>query len=732
MVKTNLIGRLKAAAISAVMITTAFVTPSIATINSVTAAGGSTITVNKTLIADGLETEDSKKNTKVPVSLTSESKTITFNFETEYTDDVTIGISGAEINAKPWWVDLGGEIKTKAKDGKITATYTLPSTLDKESVKSIDVGIWYPKTNETFKLTTVALDASGSSSGENPSKPAEPIVSKNDKSGTCTFKVNDDGTADITSTLTAEISDVNYTLTAGYDEELYAPYNKDPDAKEWKEGDPINSHKFKWDEFNIADIDNVTFQSFNYVIESDVDMKKLMYGGGINVKKDSVADTEAVKGKDGYWYNDQGEEDVEKYGDKFLIDDYATGYTVEDAGTYAKIVWDVPKSVQEWVTKGSDSAVGIQFWYGQDGSSEEYKEIETVKLTGASCTYTRKMTVPYNKTINKKTNQKLTMGTDDTKNQIKLNLADLGLKERDKLSAIKFTVSGTGVEKMQFGVGISTDIENPMATKGWYQPGNITVLDDGTRKSFEIMWILPDVIRNDVDLVSELGNLMFGYWYGGDKDGNEIANVTLDSVDFYTFQSKEKELTVSPSEFEITVGEKKQLTTSVDGCTFVAASATGGEYFTVDKSGNVEALAPGAGTITVTSPEGQKVVVTVIVKAAQTTTTTVTTAATTTTTAVTTTTTTTTADPDPIDWSKVKYGDVDLDGDITATDIVLINKYVLSSAEYPFVNATATENANAHYDKDENGKGIINLSDSNDVISVVLGIFKESDLGPQK
>lgn len=730
MVKTNLIGRLKAAAISAAMITTAFVTPSIATINSVTAAGSSSISVNKTLIADGKN--EGQRQAKIPVTLSSDASELTFNFETEYAGNVSIGIYGAEIKSDPYWVDLDGSFDAKADGGKFSVTYTIPSTLDPTEIKSIGVGIWYPKTNETFKLTTISTDGTGGGSGGNPSNPAEPIVSKNDKSGTCTFKDNGDGTADITSTLTAEISDVDYTLTAGYDEEKYAPYNKDPDAKEWQEGDPINSHKFKWSEFNIADIDNVTFQSFNYVIESDVDMKKLMYGGGINVKKDSVADTEAVKGKDGYWYNDQGEEDVEKYGDKFLIDDYATGYTVEDAGTYAKIVWDVPKSVQEWVTKGSDSAVGIQFWYGQDGSSEEYKEIETVKLTGASCTYTRKMTVPYNKTINKKTNQKLTMGTDDTKNQIKLNLADLGLKERDKLSAIKFTVSGTGVEKMQFGVGISTDIENPMATKGWYQPGNITVLDDGTRKSFEIMWILPDVVRNDVDLVSELGNLMFGYWYGGDKDGNEIANVTLDSVDFYTFQSKEKELTVSPSEFEITVGEKKQLTTSVDGCTFVAASATGGEYFTVDKSGNVEALAPGAGTITVTSPEGQEVVVTVIVKAAQTTTTTVTTAATTTTTAVTTTTTTTTADPDPIDWSKVKYGDVDLDGDITATDIVLINKYVLSSAEYPFVNATATENANAHYDKDENGKGIINLSDSNDVISVVLGIFKESDLGPQK
>ena len=396
MVKTNLIGRLKAAAISAAMITTAFVTPSIATINSVTAAGSSSISVNKTLIADGKN--EGQRQAKIPVTLSSDASELTFNFETEYAGNVSIGIYGAEIKSDPYWVDLDGSFNATPKDGKFSVTYTIPSTLDVTDVKSIGVGIWYPKTDEVFKLTTISTNGSGSSSGENPSKPAEPIVSKNDKSGTCTFKDNGDGTADITSTLTAEISDVDYTLTAGYDEEKYAPYNKDPDAKEWQEGDPINSHKFKWSEFNIADIDNVTFQSFNYVIESDVDMKKLMYGGGINVKKDCVADTEAVKGKDGYWYNDQGEEDVEKYGDKFLIDDYATGYTVEDAGTYAKIVWDVPKSVQEWVTKGSDSAVGIQFWYGQDGSSEEYKEIETVKLTGASCTYTRKMTVPYNKT----------------------------------------------------------------------------------------------------------------------------------------------------------------------------------------------------------------------------------------------------------------------------------------------------------------------------------------------
>ncbi|MGN1482000.1 DUF5620 domain-containing protein [Porcipelethomonas sp.] len=723
MVKTKFAGRIKAAVISAAMIATAFITPAVTSFNSVTAA--TTISVNKTLIADGLTTSDSKKNTQVPVTLGTETKTLTFNFETDFTNEVTVGISGFTINSSPWWTDVtDGEIKVTPTNGKFSVTYTIPSTIDKSSVTGVDVGIWYPKTNEEFTLTTMEMDASGTTGGGSTS---DPIVTKNNKSGTCTFKDNGDGTADITSTLTAEISEpFSYLLTAGYDEEMYQPINTDPDAPVLTDDSPINSHKFKFTEFGIEEIENVTFQSFNYIVESEVDMKRFMYGGGINVTPGSPADTEKVKGKNGYWYNDQGEQDVETYGGDFLIDDYGTGYTVEGVGTYAKLVWDVPASVQEYVTKGATDSVGFQFWYGQQ-DTEEYAEIETVKLTGASCTYTRTMTVPYNTTITKKTNQKLTTGSDTT-NQIKINLADLGLKERDKLSAIKFTVSGSNLEKMQFGVGISVDLENALATDGWYQPNNITVLDDSSRTSYEIMWILPEVVRSDVDLISDLGNVMFGYWYGGDAEGNEIASVTLDSVDFYTFQSKEAELEVTPSELNLTVGETAQLKTNVTGCTFEAAAATGGTYFTVDENGNVEALAAGAGTITVTTPEGQETVITVIVKAAATTSTSVTT-----TTPVITTTTVTTVDPDgEIDWNLVKYGDVNLDGNVSAADVVLLNKYLLSPTEYSLINATARENANAHYDFDENGKGLIDLTDSSDITSVVLEVFQESELGPQK
>ncbi len=58
--------------------------------------------------------------------------------------------------------------------------------------------------------------------------------------------------------------------------------------------------------------------------------------------------------------------------------------------------------------KSESDAVGFQYWYGANGEDEETYEpikIESVNLTGASCTYTRTMTVPYNKTITKTSNK---------------------------------------------------------------------------------------------------------------------------------------------------------------------------------------------------------------------------------------------------------------------------------------------------------------------------------------
>ena len=59
------------------------------------------------------------------------------------------------------------------------------------------------------------------------------------------------------------------------------------------------------------------------------------------------------------------------------------GYTATNVGQYVEIVWDVPVSVQEYVTKSESDAVGFQYWYGANGEDEETYEpikIESVNL----------------------------------------------------------------------------------------------------------------------------------------------------------------------------------------------------------------------------------------------------------------------------------------------------------------------------------------------------------------
>ena len=88
---------------------------------------------------------------------------------------------------------------------------------------------------------------------------------------------------------------------------------------------------------------------------------------------------------------------------------------------------------------------------------------------------------------------------------------------------------------------------------------------------------------------------------------------------------------------------------------------------------------------------------------------------------------TTEASQPSIEFGKVtKVGDVDVDGAISATDAVLLNKYILSSTEYPLASPTAYANADCVTDKK------IDLSDSSALIGVLIGTLQESDLGPAK
>lgn len=729
MIGKKMASRIKATVLSAVMTATVFISPAAYQMTQVTAADK---TVNHDFVTTSSTADDATNKAKIDISGFRGATTLTFNFETDFTGDVTIGTYGNEIAEDPWWV---GEDTTPAvenqqivatpKDGKISFTYKVPASIT-DVVKTVGIGVWYPKDGTIVTLTTISGDGSGNTDPDTPGEQDKPVT-ENTKSGSWSFKDLGNGFAEISSTLTAEVDDqeMDYLLTAGHDEESYI----DPETGQstWTEGDPINSHKFTFAEFGLEDLTSVDIQSFNYTITSDEEISKFMYGGGINVEVESPADTEFVKGKDGYWYNDQGEEDMAEYGDKFEITPHG-GYTVTNAGTYMEVVWDVPQEVQEHVSNFVTDTVGFQFWYAQAANppeGEDYAEVSEVHLKSASCTYTRTLTVPYNKTVNKKIGKTLTPGSDESTNQYKFSLAELGLENRDLVSAVKFNVTASAdLTKFTGGAGISVLDTNGAVKDGWYMPdSNITVLEPG--KTFEIMWIIPEKIRKDIDVLSADGNLMFGAWYAGE----DAPTITLNSIDFYEFLSNEDDLTVEPEKVEIAVGEEKELTINVPGCSFVSSNSN----VCIVEDGVVKGLAVGQSNVLVTTPEGQEKTIVVKVAPAPTTTVVTTTAVTTTTTTVTTTTApvtttvpVTTVDPDDvIDWSKVLYGDVNLDTKIDVADVVCLNMYILNSTTNK-LNATARENAQCVYD------GVIDSSDSAILLNYVAMIVPVEQLGPQE
>ena len=75
---------------------------------------------------------------------------------------------------------------------------------------------------------------------------------------------------------------------------------------------------------------------------------------------------------------------------------------------------------------------------------------------------------------------------------------------------------------------------------------------------------------------------------------------------------------------------------------------------------------------------------------------------------------------DDIDWSKVMYGDVNVDGEVGLADSITLTKYLLSSDLYPLVSgekakykATAEENAQCYYDGIIDQKDVENLNEYN-------------------
>lgn len=752
----NKLNRIKAAVVSVAMVATTFAAPVMNSFTSVTAAVAEVKSLPHTFVADGVEDGPRQANVALP-SGTKAGDTIYLNFTTSSTVNASIGVYGfgTDSEADKYWYSIPTTEQPSFSSGgksSFECKVVIPTAMKGNPTK-IGIGVWYPEDSSEWTLESIKTSSGGSTSDPSDPDPVEPNipVSANAKSGTYTFTDNKNGTATITATLSAQyaekdadgndITQFDFLLTQGHDEEDYAPY-KDADGNELPErgeNDPINSHKFAFSNFGIDDMSNTLFQSFEYVIKSDdYDMSTIQYGGGINVEAASPADTEYAKGKNGYWYNDQGTEDLEKYASKFaeagIVEDVHSGYEATGCGSYAKLTWDVPVGVQPYVDlSNSSNSVGFQYWWGKDDTKEStndkgdtlnYAEIPEIHLVSCTATYTRSMTVPYNATVEGPSDTTLTQG-DDATNQVKFPLADIELGERDKLSAVKFSFkSAEAMNQFVGACGISVDPakvqEAAGVVDGWYQTGNIAVINsEGT---FDVMWILPEAIRNGV---YPDGEVLMGYWYGDVEGGEKLADVTISDVEYYVYRTKEEDMTITdskgmelPEEIELEVGDTYSLIVNVNNCTFESDRTA---VATVTDSGIIKAEGAGLAKVTVTTPEGQTATVVVRVTEPE-----VTTAATTTVVTTTTTTTATTVDPDTvIDWGRVLYGDVNVDGSVALADVVVLSKHLVNTQLFPLLNATAKENANCQYDDN------IDNFDNIKLIEYNSGVLTLLDLGPE-
>ncbi len=726
MMKKNFLRRLKAAIVGAAMIATTFAAPAMSSISTVTAATkeGS---VPYTFTADGVK--DGGRQANITLTKAQQNaKKLTLNFTTESKANGTVAVYGFGTTEKPYWEDAKVEVKSGGKSS-FSVSVDVPTALQGK-INKVGVGIWYPE--DDSKWTLKSIDADSTTTPDIPDGPSSLANLKS--SGTSEVVDNGDGTATISATLSAKYKEVQadgtekvefdfpLTLRASEDE-LYAP-GVDADGNllpSWKEGDPINSHKFKFRNFGIDDLnDTLRFKSFEYVIKSDdYDMSEIQYGGGINVKPGSDADTEVLKKnkdgsfKKGYWYNDQGEEDMTAY--EFKIEPHGS-YTETNLGGYAKVTWEVPEAVQPYVDfSGADNSVGFQYWWGNDATKDPdpetgVSEIQEIHLLSCVATYTRTVTVPINRTITQTPNSTVAMG-----DSIKYDLSELGLKDRDIIHAIRFTFnSAEALAQFEGGLGISvdkakiSDKAEGVDENGWYSSKNVAVIN--TDGKFEIMWIIPESIKKGI-YTGEDGNVMIGYWYGDKEGGTTVDSVSIPKVEYFVYESQEDDLTIKDNEgntledqvIDLKVGETYQIDTNVEGCVFETSRET---VATVDETGLITAIDEGVAKITITTPEGQTATFTINVTGGAVTTPAITTTVTTTSKPTTTTTakttspvTTTTVDPDTVvDWSMVLYGDVNVDGRVTLADVVALAKYRLSDTVFPLKNATAMENADVVYD----------------------------------
>lgn len=168
--------------------------------------------------------------------------------------------------------------------------------------------------------------------------------------------------------------------------------------------------------------------------------------------------------------------------------------------------------------------------------------------------------------------------------------------------------------------------------------------------------------------------------------------------------STEGELVVTPSKVEVEVGKTETLKPTIDGKEVDATYESSDESVVkVDSNGTITGIGEGTATITVTSGDKTATVTVTVTNS-----------------------TTDETTPSYTGNEKVKYGDVNVDGFVNSTDVVVLNKYLLSKTKYALVSDVALENANCVYDE------FIDSKDSMAIVNFVLEFITEDELGPQE
>ncbi len=147
-------------------------------------------------------------------------------------------------------------------------------------------------------------------------------------------------------------------------------------------------------------------------------------------------------------------------------------------------------------------------------------------------------------------------------------------------------------------------------------------------------------------------------------------------------------LELSKSEVEVEVGKSATVTANVD----VTWKSDKTSVATVDANGKITGVAAGTATITATDANGNTATVTVTVTGSS---------------------------------VKAKYGDVNCDGSITISDLVLMARYVAEDDDMKPLTAQGILNADCAYD------GKVNSSDITALARYLAHIITEAELGPQ-